>query len=44
MSDIQRRIQDFSEGGARFILEQKNPELGTKRRAAQKESKLMTKY
>ena len=34
MSDIQGRIQDLSEGGARFILEQKNPELGTKRRAA----------
>ena len=27
-------FQDFSEGGTRFISEQKNPDLGTKRRAA----------
>ena len=30
----QGRIQNLSEGGARFISEQKNPELGTKRRFA----------
>jgi len=28
----QRRIQDLSEGGVRFFSEQKNPNLGTKRR------------
>ena len=27
-------FQDFSEGGTKFISEQKNTELGTKRRAA----------
>ena len=27
---IQGRIQDLSEGGARFISEQKHPDLGTK--------------
>ena len=30
----QGRIQDLSEGGARFISEQKNQDLGTKRPAA----------
>ena len=30
----QGRTQDLSEGGTRFISEQKNPDLGTKRRAA----------
>ena len=29
-STIQGRIQDLSEVGARFISEQKNPDLGTK--------------
>ena len=28
----QGRLRDFSEGGARFISERKNPDLGTKRR------------
>ena len=28
------RIQDLSEGGARFISEQKSPDFGTKRPAA----------
>jgi len=27
---LQGRIQDLSEGGARFISEQKHPDLGTK--------------
>ena len=31
---VQRWIQNLSEGAARFISEQKNPDLGTKRRAA----------
>ena len=30
---IQGRIQDLSAGGDRFILELKNPDLGTNRRA-----------
>ena len=30
----QGRTQDLSEGGTGFIYEQKNPDLGTKRRAA----------
>ena len=32
-SDKQGRIQNLSEGGARLISEQKNPDLGTKRLA-----------
>ena len=35
-ADHQGRIQDLSEGGARFIWEQKNPDLRTKGRAAGK--------
>jgi len=31
---VQRWIQNLSEGAARFISEQKYPDLGTKRRAA----------
>ena len=30
---FQGRIQDLSEGDARFISEQKNPDLGTKKQA-----------
>ena len=29
MTQNQGRIQDFSEGGARFISERKHPDLGT---------------
>ena len=34
MENVQRRIQDLSEGYGRFIWEQKNPDLGRKRRAS----------